>query len=102
MATYNVGDFVTFYESFEIAGDFIENLPDDPEWELPFSTCDINKEMLIELDKWFDNQIASIDEEGDYKFEDFPYTWPEEIIKGCSPYYKPGPDGVHDIRIDND
>lgn len=79
---YKVGDFVTFYESFEIAEDYISNLPED--WELAFSTCDITKPMLSELDKWEDNQIASIDEDGDIKFEDIPWTWPVEVIKGLS------------------
>ncbi len=80
--TYKVGDFVTFYKSFEIAGEHLHNLDDD--WEAPFANCDVLKEMLVELDKWDDNQIASIDSDGDFKFKDFPYTWPIEIIKGLS------------------
>jgi hypothetical protein len=79
---YKEGDFVTFYESFEIVGDFIDDLDDD--FEVPFANCDVTKPMLEELDNWEDNQIASIDEDGDFKFEDFPYTWPIEVIKGLA------------------
>ena len=82
MSTYKVGDFVTFMESYEIAGDYLDNLEDD--FEIPFKTCDVTKSMLEELDQWEDNQIDSIDEDGDFKFEDFPYTWPIEVIKGLS------------------
>jgi len=80
MAKYKVGDFVSFYESFEIAGKYLDDLPDD--WEEAYATCDVNKSMLEELDTWEDNQIASIDEDGDYEFEDIPWTWPKAVIKG--------------------
>lgn len=82
MKQYKVGDFVTFYEGFEIAGDFVAHL--DNEWEKAYKTCDVTKQMLEELDMWEDNQIASIDEDGDFKFEDFGYTWPIEVIKGLA------------------
>ena len=80
---YNVGDMVTFYESFEIAGEYITEETDD-EFEKPFRTCAVNKAMLLELDKWQDNEIESIDEDGDIKFVDFGWTWPVEVIKGIS------------------
>lgn len=76
---YKVGDFVTFYESFEIAEDYLDELDDD--FEVAFKTCDVTKEMLEELDAWEDNQIKSIDEDGDIKFEDIPYTWPVDVIR---------------------
>ena len=79
---YKAGDFVTFYESFEIAGKYIEDMHDEE--EIAFETVDVTKDMLIGLDKWYDNEIAAIDEDGDYKFEDFPWTWPVEVIKGLS------------------
>ena len=56
----------------------------DEEGDYPFEFCDVTPHMLEMIDEWEDNQIASIDEDGDYKFEDFPYTWPKEVIRGLA------------------
>lgn len=45
-----------------------------------FFSCDINEKMLNELFKWDTQEIESIDEDGDIKFLDMPYTWPKEAI----------------------
>ena len=55
--------------SFELEGDY-----------LLFKSCDVLEEMLNELYKWDTQEIESIDEDGDIKFVDMPYTWPKEVI----------------------
>lgn len=92
---YKVGDFVTFYESFEISGEFLDDM--DEEAEVVFENCTVTKPMLTELDEWYDNQVASTDEYGNFEFEDFPCTWPVEVIKGHSPDYTKGVNGIHDV-----
>ena len=47
---------------------------------LYFKSCDVLEEMLNELYKWDTQEIESIDEDGDIKFVDMPYTWPKEVI----------------------
>ena len=47
---------------------------------LYFKSCDVLDEMLTELYKWDTQEIESIDEDGDIKFVDMPYTWPKEVI----------------------
>ena len=47
---------------------------------LYFKSCDVLEEMLNELYKWDTQDIESIDEDGDIKFVDIPYTWPKEVI----------------------
>ena len=47
---------------------------------LSFKSCDVLEEMLNELYKWDTQEIESIDEDGDIKFVDMPYTWPKEVI----------------------
>ena len=55
--------------SFELERDFIS-----------FGTVDVDDEMLTILYKWDTQEIESIDEDGDIKFVDIPYTWPKEVI----------------------
>jgi hypothetical protein len=85
---YKVGDFVTFHSKYEIMWESKE----DENGNYPFATCDVTPDMLEELEGWYDNEIASIDDYGNIKFEDFPWTWPVEVISGLSP----------DQRKDND
>ena len=47
---------------------------------LYFKSCDVLEEMINELYKWDTQEIESIDEDGDIKFVDMPYTWPKEVI----------------------
>lgn len=47
---------------------------------LSFGTVDVDDEMLSILYKWDTQEIESIDEDGDIKFVDIPYTWPKEVI----------------------
>ena len=47
---------------------------------LSFKSCDVLDEILTELYKWDTQEIESIDEDGDIKFVDMPYTWPKEVI----------------------
>ena len=51
----------------------------DYEW-LSFKSCDVLDEMLTELYKCDTQEIESIDDDGDIKFVDIPYTWPKEVI----------------------
>jgi len=81
MSKYKVGDFVTFYEADEIRH---EATREDENGDYVFKTCDVSDVMLDEIDRWYDNEIASIDEDGDYKFSDFGWTWPVEVIRGMS------------------
>lgn len=82
VSPYKVGDFVDLHDSSALTSETVVLLPDD--FELPYKTCDVTLPMLLELNRWEDNQIASIDSDGDFKFEDIPYTWPIEVIKGLS------------------
>lgn len=77
---YKVGDYVTFYDSMQIK----QMAEEDCNGDYPFESCDVTPAMLEIIDGWEDNQIASIDEDGDIKFEDFPYTWPVEVISGSA------------------
>ncbi len=47
---------------------------------LYFKSCDVLEEMLNILYKCDTQEIESIDEDGDIKFVDMPYTWPKEVI----------------------
>ena len=55
---YKVGDFVTFYESYEIR----EKARLDENGDYVFEFCDVSEQM----------------------FEDFPWTWPIEVIRGLA------------------
>ena len=55
--------------SFELEGDTIL-----------FKTTEVIDRMLTELYKWDTQEIESIDEDGDIRFLDMPYTWPKEVI----------------------
>ena len=55
--------------SFECERDFIS-----------FETVDVDDKMLTELYKCGTQEIESIDEDGDIRFVDIPYTWPKEVI----------------------
>ena len=45
-----------------------------------FKSTDVTDYMLNILSKYDTQEIASIDEDGDIKFVDIPYTWPKEVI----------------------
>lgn len=47
---------------------------------ISFNSIDVNEKMLNELSKWDTQEIESIDNDGDIKFVDIPYTWPKEVI----------------------
>lgn len=45
-----------------------------------FKSTDVSDYMLNILSKYDTQEIKSIDDDGDIKFYDIPYTWPKEVI----------------------
>lgn len=45
-----------------------------------FKSTDVADYMLNILSKYDTQEIASINDDGDIKFYDIPYTWPKEVI----------------------
>lgn len=45
-----------------------------------FKSTDVSEHMLNILSKYDTQEIAAIDDDGDIKFYDTPYTWPKEVI----------------------
>ena len=45
-----------------------------------FKSTDVTEHMLNILSKHDTQEIEAIDEDGDIKFYDMPYTWPKEVI----------------------
>lgn len=45
-----------------------------------FKSTDVSEHMLNILSKYDTQEIESIDDDGDIKFCDIPYTWPKEVI----------------------
>ncbi len=81
---YLVGDFVTFYESYELG-----------HTSLPIK-------FLKALDEWYDNQISEIISNKYYIFEDIDGSFPIDVISGYSPDYIKGQDGINDISREED
>lgn len=47
---------------------------------ISFESTDVSDYMLNILSKWDTQEIKSIDEDGNIKFVDIPYSWPKEVI----------------------
>ncbi len=71
-----VDDYVKLVEPFEL----IDGRDPDESGDYAFETVDVTPDMLEILAEWDSQTIGEIDEDGDLKFWDIPYTWPQEVV----------------------